>query len=468
MAKKVRTAVNPAPNSPDLPCRTCLPGCEAEAYMQDVLRLLTDDLTYSQFIDGKSARKLVAVMLRSYAASQNSTRWSNDEFLLRMGEGGKRASLVLSAIFDYVTNVEYCLKSLGRVTDTRWIYCNAAAKGKARAHVYYSFLKQCPYCCLRVGLGARIEKAQHKPPSHHIGEISGSLMGLLSAVVLASAEKPFKIGLVQKQSHSVDAIAYRDDTAILLEVKASPLVTFPLGSDLTAPLLRDAEDGSTEFEKHTLIDFPHSAAKLYFFVAHRDQKIDLGVPDTDDWPYPPATKFVSSVDGFLDYVSAWSELYSAFSVPKTERTGRIASVSYLTNGWGDEIDSNKTKPGLGRTDDLKKGTYQLLKFGAYYKDLCKRRTVYSALLANLDPVNLWSEYLARLLKVRWTKEDYIEKAGEYFKVPKDRLYYLYEAIIAFNRPVINDRRLEEAFDFERLHRALVDGKINPLLSEWTR
>lgn len=419
-------------------------------------------------------------MLRSYVLSQSSERWHTDEFLNRLREGGNTLSKVLAAIFDFATNVEYCSTRFNRINNSNWIYCNAAKNGEGgtgegtEARVFFSFLKQCPYCCLEVGLGARIAGAQHKPPSHHIGEITGFLMSALLQVVLQSNTPPLTLGLIANQHHDVDAVAFNSELAILIEVKASPLVTFPLASDLASVMLEEtdkkqtAESAAVEYERHTLINgFPYTNFPLYFFIPHRNLRIELGSPTADNFPYVRATEYVANADRFLDYLSAWAELYEAYSVPKTQREGRIARVAFLTNGWGDEIDSNKTKPGLGRTDDLKKGTYQMLKYGAYYKDLCARRVIHSALLANLDPVNLWAQYLERLLDVRWTKEQYVESKEGYFQVPHERFYYLFEAIIAFNNPLINEAVLKQVFDFDRTDAALKSGSLDAaLLNNW--
>lgn len=457
-----------------MPCATCLEGCEAEGQLRDLLRLLTTDLTFSKFLDGKSARKLIGTMLMSYKQSQESSRWITDPALKSLGQGGERLAKVLSAIFDYATNVEYCALHQRRITDSRWIYCNVERNGaggtseNTRARVFYSFLKQCPSCCLSTGLGARIEGAQHKPASHHIGEITGSLMGMVLVPILASHDPPFVYAMVTKQSHSVDAVAFSNEQVVLFEIKASPLVTLPIAADLYRPLMKDSDRGSVEYTNHQLLDFQRENAQLYFFIPHRNARISLGTATTPAWPYEPATQFVGDPDGFLDYVSAWAELFQAFSVPKTMRTGRVEKVAYLTNGWGDEIDSNKTKPGLGRTDDLKKGTYQLLKYGAYYLDRCKRRALYATLLSNLDPVNLWAQYLERLLDVRWTKQKYVVEQASYYQVPTDRLHYLYQALVALNRPVINEPRLKSLFDFNRGHVAVVSGALDkPVLEPWT-
>lgn len=463
----------------DFPCLECLPGCDAEKYVRDIRRLLRTNLSTSQYLDVVSARRLIATMLKSYALSQTSSRWQTDEFLARLRSDGKAIARVFAAIFDFVTNVEYCSTRFNRISNSKWIYCNAARDGVGgtsqgtMARVFYSFLKQCPFCCLETGLGARIKDSQHKPKSHHIGEITGFVMSTLLQVVLQSNEKPLSIGLIANQHHDVDAVAFRDDLAVLIEIKASPLVTLPLASDLTEVMLKDSPDSEgneteiVEYDRHSLIDFPYKSFPLYFFVPHRDLRIELGYASEENFPYGKAIEYVSNVDGFLNYISAWAELFEAFAVPKRERSGRVRSVAFLTNGWGDDIDSNKTKPGLGRTDDTKKGTYQMLKYGAYYKDLCKRRALYSALVANLDPVNLWAQYLERLLDVRWTKEQYAEMKENYFQVPHERFYYLFEAIIAFNNPIVNEAALKGIFDFEQTDRMLISGDLDDaFLNEW--
>jgi hypothetical protein len=47
-----------------------------------------------------------------------------------------------------------------------------------------------------------------------------------------------------------------------------------------------------------------------------------------------------------------------------------------------------------RTDDLKKGSYQVLKFGAYYKEKCPRRRMRSVLSSNLLALRGFDRYLA--------------------------------------------------------------------------
>jgi len=58
--------------------------------------------------------------------------------------------------------------------------------------------------------------------------------------------RPLDVGVISKQSHSVDAIAWRDDLLVLFEIKASPLVTYPVRVQLESPFTEEGDDGPVE------------------------------------------------------------------------------------------------------------------------------------------------------------------------------------------------------------------------------
>jgi hypothetical protein len=168
-------------------------------------------------------------------------------------------------------------------------------------------------------------------------------------------------------------------------------------------------------------------------------------------------------------MEAWGEVFLGYSVPKTQRTGREVAMGYLANGWGDYIDSNKTKAGLGRTDDIKKGTYQLLKFGAYYRDGSPNLPIRGALTANLDPLFLYAQYLEKLVDARWAPSSKFaasETKPDHKEILEADLYYLYDAVLAFNRPTVNDPTMSGCFDFDCFNVALLDGRLDSLLATW--
>jgi len=277
------------------------------------------------------------------------------------------------------------------------------------------------------------------------------------------------VGIISKQSHDVDALAWRKDLLVLFEIKSSPLVTYPLRVKLAASHTEPGDQGPVEMEQHKLIDVDYHAQSLGLYLANRDVEIPLGLPKGKAWPYPQLTTFISRADGLLDYLEAWGEIFLGYRVPKVDRTGREKIMGYLANGWGDEIDSNKTKAGLGRTDDIKKGTYQLLKFGAYYRDGSPKLPIRGVLATNLDPLFLYADYMEKLVDARWAPASKFHaadgKAG-YRQILERDLFYIYDSILAFNRPVTNDSLLADCFDFDALATALKRGRLTTLLKSW--
>lgn len=434
---------------------------QTKAKIADLERLAETNLTQNEYICGDGMARLLADALRCYAGSLADPRWESDAFLNRAATSGRRFHLLLAALFDLACNVEYVH---GRLVNSKWIYCRR--HDASRPTAYYSFLKQCPMCCLDQGLEKRLAGAQHKPSSHHIGEITTTAMAMLLKLVISASPNPLSVAVITKQSHDVDAVAFRENLFLLLEVKASPMVSFPVGMDLPEPLFTEAEDGRKEFRQHSLLDVPVDYEKLFLCLPHRRVRFPLPRGNDANWPYQAAATCFGETGNLLEYFSAWLELFHAYSVPKTKRNERDAVLAYLVNGWGDEIDSNKTKPGLGRTDDIKKGTYQLLKFGAYYADDSANLPVRGALVTNLDPLFMRGDYFEKLADIRWGKNRSFVQDGTEWRIADRHLHYLYNAVLAFNEPVINDPLLAGVFDISQAEKALLAGKLDGLLATW--
>ena len=442
-------------------------NCPAKPALDDLFRLVSPDLFDTSYIDARSAAALVATGLRTYRDCNDDPRWHQNPILAELCDHDRRLNMVAAALFDLVCNAEYLH---GRLTNRSWIYCHRNRHAThPDIHAYYSFLKQCPQCCQDRGLEPRISGAQHKPTSHHIGEITTVATALFLTLLGKSAAKQLDIGVISKQSHNVDAVAWRDDLLVLFEIKASPLVTYPARVKLDAPFTEHGYDGPTEIAQHKLIDIDYKRQTLSLYLANTGQEIPLGLPRAAQWPYPQIARFLSTADGLLCFMEAWGEIFLAYRIPKTRRTDRAVVMGYLANGWGDEIDSNKTKSGLGRTDDIKKGTYQLLKFSAYYRDGSPNLPVRGALTANLDPLFLYEDYLEKLIHGLWAPSRKFRTSTtlpDYKEILEKDLFYIYDAVLAFNRPVVNDPELRGCFDFSSFEVALLDGRLNTLLNAW--
>ena len=436
---------------------------QTKTKIADLERLAATNLAQSEYVCGDGMARLLADALRCFAGSLSDPRWESDTFLKRAATDGRRFHLFLAALFDLACNVEYVH---GRLVNSKWIYCHR--QDTPRPTVYYSFLKQCPTCCLDIGLEKRLAGAQHKPSSHHIGEITTTAMAMLLKLVMSAAQDPLSLAVITKQSHDVDAVAFRDNLFLLLEVKASPMVTFPVGMDLSEPLFTDTADGRKEFRQHSLLDVPVDYENLFLILPHRQVRFPLPRGTDTNWPYEAAATCFGKTHNLLEYFSAWLELFDAYSIPKTKRNEQEKVLAYLVNGWGDEIDSNKTKPGLGRTDDIKKGTYQLLKFGAYYADDNANLPVRGALVTNLDPLFMRGDYFEKLADIRWGKDRSFVQDGAEWRIADRHLHYLYNAVLAFNEPIINDPLLTGVFDIPQAERALIAGNLDSLLAAWSK
>lgn len=203
-------------------------GFEAKPYLDELKRLVSPSLFLTEYMDARSGASLLACALRSYRSCLSNPRWASSPILSKLASHPHAFNLVCSALFDLVCNAEYIR---GRVINRNWIYCNRQhGTGASDIHAYYSYLKQCPHCCQDRGLEPRLTGAQHKPSSHHIGEITTTSVAFFLTMLGMSGPKPLRIGVISKQSHDVDALAWRDDLLVLFEIKASPLLLTPYGS----------------------------------------------------------------------------------------------------------------------------------------------------------------------------------------------------------------------------------------------
>src|SRR5665213_3498707 len=133
--------------------------CEAEKRIDELVRLLNPTIFRTQYMDAGSGAALVATGLQSVAKSLSSPRWATNAALAAVADMSSRMNMMCAALFDLVCNAEYIH---GRVTNTNWIYCNRHREDHDSPYAYFSFLKQCPACCLDRGLDPRLTGAQHK------------------------------------------------------------------------------------------------------------------------------------------------------------------------------------------------------------------------------------------------------------------------------------------------------------------
>lgn len=115
---------------------------------------------------------------------------------------------------------------------------------------------------------------------------------------------------------------------------------------------------------------------------------------------------------------------------------------------------------------MMKGTYACLKYGAYYVMECQRRTLRTALIANIDPSHQYADYLEKLEDIRWGHSpDFKRLDAERDVINSSRLTYLFDSVFTFNRQILNDAAAKKAWDLERFLSRLRSGELDSRLAQ---
>lgn len=120
---------------------------------------------------------------------------------------------------------------------------------------------------------------------------------------------------------------------------------------------------------------------------------------------------------------------------------------------------------------MMKGTYASLKYGAYYVQECERRVLRTVLISNIDPAHQYADYLEKLEDIRWGhQQDFrpeTAKEGEkFYSISSDRLSYLFDSVFTFNRQIMNDPLLAEAWNLSKFVERLSSGELTTFLDKW--
>lgn len=351
----------------------------------------------------------------------------------------------LATLFDLVVNTIYARQAV----DQGWIYCRGT-DGNLPPSQFYTFIGACPRCTIS---GATFPAVAHKPPSSNIGDATGLSMILILRQTLALMTTEYQLAGSARRQGDIDVFIYGADLVTLAEVKASPLVTYPLEVVLEQPLTAQDADGN-------IVPYPNheknsprilsEATNVDLYVPHLNIRIPLGQKNSDYWLYPALITWISHPDNLVRLVQAWMVLFDLY-------TKRVrAPALNLTHGCGTPISDSKNMPGLDRTDDIKKGTYQVLKYGAYYAAESPQRVVKCALLGNVHSVVHFRDYLQKLEDVVWTKEELLKKqTDDEYSVRKTDLFNLYDGIICFTRSIARNDTLGRLFNWDELALRLI-------------
>lgn len=102
---------------------------------------------------------------------------------------------------------------------------------------------------------------------------------------------------------------------------------------------------------------------------------------------------------------------------------------------------------MDRTDDIKKGIYQVLKVGADGKPFSKNYDLSVGILSNVDAARHFDEYLQNIQNVVWTL-DLSGTAKKIGDLPLEQdVFNLFDGIITFTKNISRNDWLKSIFKF---------------------
>ncbi|MDB9403924.1 hypothetical protein PN472_19340 [Microcystis aeruginosa CS-1036] len=364
---------------------------------------------------------------------------------------------LLASTFDLLISANY----YSYVGHKGWYYCPTPTPS-----LYYHFTN----CCPRHALGNIFYfHPASKPESGIIGKSTSRLLRAFLNVLLKKRGRSERI---LKGAEPVDVVIVNEEKNCLLfgEIKASPLLTLPL--QMACDKLTD--DGGKEITEH---DGNLTINTIF------NQQINLFVPklvegswcesqypfgnreDLSDkyWGYPSVIELLAKDASFLkNYYSFWNEALNKYHPKLTNSiywlTNACGSPSPRTDWWpkskgGDgagfeSVSDSKTSVGVDRTDDIKKGIYQVLKLGSEGKPVASKWKFKVGIISNIHAARHFEEYLESLKNLIWTHETTgkAHKAGDLN--PEHPLYNLFDGIIALTESHFRDEWLKEVFGLE--------------------
>jgi len=370
----------------------------------------------------------------------------------------------LAAAFDLIVAAEYYAK----VANKGWLYC----PNNDSPLLIYPYTNVCTKCVLN---GDFHFHQANKLPSGTIGRTTSRLLCVFLKHLFAINSRNLKIF---HGTEPVDVIIYDETESVILlvEVKAAPLTTLALAVSVEAqteignegepvPCLHTPTDNSFLASSNLQIILPKLEDSAWNY-----ELISLGVKGSNKsttWAYEQIGRVFGEDDQiFYRYFQFWNIAYSAYNKAARGRGTLPEPVYWLTNACGqptprplswpqrrsgegyESVSDSKSSVGIDRTDDIKKGIYQVLKMAVSGKPKQTQIAVKTALLSNIHAVRHYDDYLLELQDIVWT----LDKTGKAKKVsdlpPEKDIYNLFDGIITFTQSYVRDEWIEQNFQFQ--------------------
>lgn len=274
-----------------------------------------------------------------------------------------------------------------------------------------------------------------KPQSGALGKLSSEMILKFVEILFDEFVETYSIG----GTKVADAqLIHKNGNTILAEVKSAPMLTFPLLVKIPDIAVSGHENCSL-----TSSQFRELESALYL---HDQEFISLGQIKDNHWPFKPVADFLENPENSAmveKMFSTWNSARSAYS-----EKDRDSHLYYLANASGEppkiakerdnwprkeSISDSKTSAGMDRTDDIKKGIYQVLKLGVKNHDNSKVET---ALISNLPACRHGADYFDPFIPILWGNEDKIVKEGDKEYIKRENLRYIFDHLITLDSPIL--------------------------------
>jgi len=228
-----------------------------------------------------------------------------------------------------------------------------------------------------------------------------------------------------------------------IEVKAKPLIAYPLVATMVTPL--------SGGDQHEWLNVPMTeVAGLSLFLAAADHSLPVSRPTpatVETWPLPDLASAVSNPATVATIASNWAEHATAYTQwtnePDRLRWHRFGCGNFHTVEDGQNVEkrvaNTKELPGLDRTDDIKKGAAQVLKYSRL-KFECEQRALRAVLLGNTHALTHHEDYVSPMLHLK-----VVEDGRDL-----NRAEWIFDAMIGLTKNHFNATDLTRIFAFERL------------------
>ncbi len=285
-----------------------------------------------------------------------------------------------------------------------------------------------------------------KPGGRAIGDQGIQVIKSLLREVLRAAGDTAKLRDGGGARGEFDLTIATDAALAFIEVKAKPLVTYPLVAELSTNAL------ATPNRHEWVSAYMDDVGQLSLFLGAIGKFLPISHPTRENvktWPLDGLSTLASDKDTVEAIVRNWVIQAKAYeeqwgSEPDHLRWHRFGCGNFqATEADGTRVEkrvaNTKELPGLDRTDDIKKGAAQVLKYSRL-KFQCKKGALRAVLLGNTHALTHHEDYVAPILHLKvLNAEDESCKAE-----------WIFDAMVGLTRNHFNVPELAKLFSFDEL------------------